>query len=176
MTAIIERSPIHAGGSRDDRKSLAFHRSLGLLVASVGVLGVLLDSSRMQTYASWINIHALFGSLLWLWVVIRFHGRIRRSLHASPTEIRAFTRRLSRTVYLLLYFLMCVKQIASIARFTPDRTTIGSAEDFQVYLAYGVLALVTIHGLAALWRHVCFRSDGTPAVAALARHDPRMIS
>jgi cytochrome b561 len=176
MIEKTERLPIRAAGSRDDGRSVAFHRSLGLLVASVGVLGLLLDSSRKHTYASWINIHALFGSLLWFWVVIRFHERSRRSLHDSPTDIRAFSRRLSRTVYLLLYFLMCVKQITGIATFTPDRTMIGSAEEFQVYLAYGVLALVTIHGLAALWRHVCFRSHGTSAVAALARHGPRMIS
>jgi cytochrome b561 len=142
-----------------------------LVVLVVGIFGLLRDSWAKPALESWFNVHALFGLLLCLSVVARFYWGLRRPALVSPIDLDAFTRHLSRMVYLLLYGLMGAKQLIGIATFlwhggtfdfgwfqvnpriAHHRTIFASVEDFQVYLAYGVLALIIIHVLAAVWRH-----------------------
>jgi len=69
-----------------------------------------------------------------------------------PADIRALSRHLSRTVYLLLYVLMFCDLTIGILPGTPHHRAIyGPAVEFQSYLAYGLLALVAIRALSALY-------------------------
>jgi cytochrome b561 len=114
--------------------------NLTLLAVIAGIAAVVQDSLAKSAPASYMNLHALFGALLWASVVARFHRRLHQSPRMLPIDIREFSRHLSRLVYLMLYILMLARLI------------IGSpaAPDFQGYLGYGLIALITIRVLAAV--------------------------
>jgi cytochrome b561 len=122
-----------------------------LLVLAVGLLGLIQE-----------NLHLLFGVLLWAWVVARFYRRVRQAPAMSAGDIRTLVRELSRYVYLLLYVLMFFRIASSILRAAPHRPLFGPTEDFQSYLACGVIALATIHALAALLRHFGVQGEKAP--------------
>jgi cytochrome b561 len=104
----------------------------------------------------------LFGPLLLGLVISRFCWWLKYSPSSHTAEVREFSRQLSRMVYLVLYLVIGVKQIAGIVNFvwlggTPgfellrdgDRGAAGfamlvPATDCQVILAYGLIALVLI--------------------------------
>jgi len=143
MTADRHRSP-HSTTMRPD---------FALLVLA-GLLSLIHDTWMKPGPAAWLNAHFLFGALLCAWVVVRYYRRIRRIPRMQPSDIREFSRHLSRLVYLLLYLLMLFSLTVRFLRYLVHRPAIGSVEDFQVYLAFGVLALVIIHALAALCRQL----------------------
>jgi hypothetical protein len=121
--------------------ALAARSEFGLLL--LGSLGTLaLPTGR------W-----MFGAMLYGWVLMRFHRRLRQEPGMEPRELRTFTRHLSRLIYLLLYLMMLFS--LGLRWLRP--------EDFQVYLVHGVLALVAIHALGSLCRHLpaqCARLSG----------------
>jgi len=47
--------------ARHDNGAIAFHWTMAVLIAVVGVLGLLHDSWPKGAQAFWINIHALVG-------------------------------------------------------------------------------------------------------------------
>jgi cytochrome b561 len=128
-----------------------------LCVIFTGALGLLYDSWVYPRQAACHEVHALFGMLLNVSIIASFYSGMKYSPRLAPVDIRAFSRRLSRRVFLLLYMLMGLKLLIIAAQ----RSNIESIEDFQGYLAYGVIALVVIHALAARWRRLATR--GTPA-------------
>ena len=134
-------------------RSTAFDTGLALLVVFIGILGLFHDSWAANTRGSWINIHALFGALLWASVIVRFYGRVKHSRPMPLTDIAVFSRQLSRMVYLLLYILLGIHQIICCAAFMWRGGTTGMGEDLRSYLGYGLIALITIHVLAARCRH-----------------------
>jgi cytochrome b561 len=101
---------------------------------------------------------ALFALLLAGLLAARFHWWLRCSPPASAADIRLFSRGLSRTVYLALYLIIGAKQIVNIIDWLSNGG--GPAQDLgmlkptgQVFLVYGVAALVLIRVLAYLtWR------------------------
>jgi cytochrome b561 len=110
-------------------------------------------------------VQALFGVAIWLYVVARFYQRLHRSPPMLPSDLYAFSRRLSRVVYALLYTLMLVRLAIGIWRAAPDHPLQIPFDDFQGYLAWGVLAIVTIHALSAACRHFFMNSAAMPAPA-----------
>jgi cytochrome b561 len=107
-----------------------------------------------------VNLHVLFGALLWICVVARFYRRVHQAASMLPDELRALVRTLSRFIYLLLYILMFFRIATGIVRGAPHQPIFAPAEDFQGYLAGGLIALATIHALAALYRYFCFHGAG----------------
>ena len=148
-----------AGTDRFSRISEAFHANLAPLAAVVGVLGLIHDSWPIPMPHRG-NLHVLFGSLLWLCVVARFYRRFRLEPRMSIADIRPFSRRLSRLVYLLLYLLMCCQLIIGILSDAPHRSLQQINEGFQVYLGCGLLALLTIQVLAVLSRYWLMHGAG----------------
>jgi cytochrome b561 len=112
------------------------------VVLTAGLLGLVYE-----------NVRALFGVLLWACVVARFYRRVRQPRPLLPDDMRNLVRGLSRSVYLLLYVLIFFRIVIGIVRAAPHRAIFGPVEDFQSYLAYGLISLATIHALAALCRH-----------------------
>jgi cytochrome b561 len=157
--------------------AIAFHWVMFLLVVGVGVLGLLHDSWPKRTQSFWINVHAVFGLLLWVLLVARFWWRIRHVPPPAPPDAGEFSRRLSGPVHLVLYALMFIIPIVGIVTFVwhgrilnfglfqvnfgikSNRAIFHPTEDIHGYLAYGLFALAGLHALAAFWHHF-IRHDG----------------
>jgi|SRR5882672_110379 len=131
----------------------ALHSGLALLVLAAGLLGLFHDSRQIPLRHPG-SLHALFGALLLIFVAVRFYQHVHRTPRMPPADIRAFSRYMSRTVYLLLYVLMFFDLIIGMWPGAPRRAAYGPAVDFQSYLAYGVLALVAIRALCALYPNI----------------------
>jgi cytochrome b561 len=158
MIVDAERSLLSAvGARRRKRQGIVLHLVAAVLVVFVGVLGLLDDSWLRNLLASWINVHALFGLLLWGLVVWRFYGRARQDPPMRRAEIRSLSRRLSRMVYLLLYLVIGTKQVLAIATLVRHggTLTLEPTKDFQAILLYGLITLIIIRILAVwVWLHV----------------------
>jgi cytochrome b561 len=127
-------------------KPVELTRWLTVLVCAVGVVGLILDSWPRPAHGTWINLHPLFGMLLFTSVLVQF----QRHSHS--------VRQLSRAVYLSLYVLFGVNQLVRIGATLWNSQAYGAShpailqppENVRDYLAYGILALLSIHMLAAL--------------------------
>ena len=151
-----------------------------VLVVIVGVLGLLHDSWPRQTQTFWINVHALIGISLWLVLLARFGYRLRHSPPPLPSDIGAFSRRLSSPVHFALYALMFAIPIVGFVSFIyhgrvlhfglfdfnsgiqKNPAIFEPTEDIHGYLAYALFALAGLHALAALWHHLVLH-DGVLA-------------
>jgi cytochrome b561 len=169
--------------------AIAFHWAMFVLVVIAGVLGLLHDSWPKQTQGFWINAHALIGILLWLVLLARFGYRLRHSPPTLPSDIGAFSRRLSRPAHLALYGLMFITPIIGFVTFiyhgrifhfgifelnfgiTKDPAIFEPTEDIHGYLAYALFALASLHVLAAIW-HQFILHDGVLARIWITRRRP----
>lgn len=150
MISTSRHSPLAAiGGWRHPSASGILQTGLQLLVIVVGALGLIHDSQTGSARLATTYLHHLFGVLLWLWVIARFHNRVNELPRMQANDVRAFARHLSRQVYLLLYGLMFLK-LSLAALYSVPHGAPFVPEQFQSYLAWGVLALITIHASAAL--------------------------
>jgi cytochrome b561 len=157
--------------------AIAFHWVMVVLIAVVGILGLLHDSWPKTTQSLWINIHALIGLLIWLLLIARFWWRSAHPPPALPPEVGGLARRLSAPVHRLLYALIFVIPIIGMVTFIwhgraldfgafqvkfgvrSNRAIFHPTEDLHGYLAYALFALAGMHALAALWHHF-IRGDG----------------
>jgi cytochrome b561 len=138
-------------------------------IGLVGILALMQDSWPIALLHRDV-LHVLFGVLLWIWVVARFYAYQFRSARL-PTDLRALARNLSRRVFLLLYAMMFLRLIIEICRDASRPMSLALA-DFQVYLAAGCIALVTIHLLAALCRYAA--AHQTPVSMVLSQRNGRL--
>jgi cytochrome b561 len=158
-------------------QAIALHWLLAVLVIGVGTLGLLHDSWPKGSQAFWINVHALGGLLLWVFLLWRFGLRLKQPPPPLPADFSVAAKRLALTVHLLLYALLFITPIIGMVTFiwhgrvldlgfyrlnfgvTKDRAVFEPTEDIHGYLAYAIFALAALHILAALWHHFCKR-DG----------------
>lgn len=144
-------------------------RWLGLPLCAVGIAGLLQDSWPVVQLPSGVNLHAIFGAMLWLTVVTQFGLASLAGPPLGAAGVHELCRRLSRRVYLLLYVLFGVSQIVLMAPILWDSGAHGavhpaatpSPENLRDYLAYGVFALLTLHALAAARCHALKRMAAT---------------
>lgn len=141
-----------------------------LLAVAVGVLGLLGASWQRQALESWINIHALFGLLLCGLVLAAYHWRIKHSPRMLSGNVRELSRHLSRIVYLMLYVVIGVREVIVIinglwhggavdfnlfgehSRHGLDDRGFDPKDDFQLFFASGLFALIFVRALAfRLW-------------------------
>jgi len=166
-----------AGSPAYNRGAIVLHWTVALLVAWVGVLGLLHDSWPKRSHLYWINVHALFGLALWLLVVARYGWRLAHPVPSLPADIGAVYRHLSRVAHLTLYVLLFITPIIGVVAFVwhgrqlnlglfavnvgvaSNRAVFEPAEDLHGYLAYALFALAAVHISAALWHHFVKR-DG----------------
>jgi cytochrome b561 len=143
--------------------------AFAFLVSTVGIVGLVHDSWPKSVQVQWLNLHAVFGLLLWIMVVAQFQQARSGSL-VQGADLRSICRQLSRAVYFLLYILFGANQIVRYAVFLWNRAAIGAAhpaivqpvENLRDYLAYGIVALLTIRALTALHGHMLKRA-GLPS-------------
>jgi len=132
-----------------------------ILVTMLGVAGLLAEASPIAHPIGTMCIDLLFGLALWTQVALRFYRRVKQSPAMQPSEVKAFSRRLSRMVYLLLYVLVFARQ--AILMLSPvwrggaiggfHRALWSPSQTFPPFLVYGLAALVLINGLTAWWNH-----------------------
>jgi cytochrome b561 len=174
--AVLSLNPWTHASSRQ-RTLKALFGCGALLVATIGVLGLLDGSWPRKMLESWINIHALFGLLLCGLVIARYQWHLGHSPCMLPTEIRELSRDLSRIVYLLLYVVMGIRQSIGIInsiwhggavefnlfddrlRNGPDRASWNPRDDFQLFLATGIFVLIVVRVFAfRLWLRTAERA------------------
>jgi cytochrome b561 len=132
---------------------------------AVGIAGLLRDSWPGALYLPRINLHAIFGALLWILMVAQFRQASLTGPALCGASVHELSRGLSRRVYLLLYVLFGASQLVRIAAILWNSGTQGGLhpailtppENLRDYLAYGVFALLTIHILAAMQYHALKR-------------------
>jgi cytochrome b561 len=159
----------------------ALYGCIALVVVVIGVLGLLRGSWPRQMLESWINIHVQFGLLLCGLALAHCQWRIKHSSRMLPADVRELSRHLSRLVYLLLYLVIGAREIIGILgssqhggavdfnlfdeRFRgPDHPGFNAKDDFQLFLASGLFALIFVRVLAfRLWlrsvKHAAFRES-----------------
>jgi hypothetical protein len=143
---------------------------VALFVLVVGTAGLMAPSWPRQLIDSWINIHLLFGLLLSGWVVVRFQRCVGVSPSLLPADVRGLSRQVSRIVYCVLYGVIGLKQTISIVsslwhggavdfslfderlRHGPDTREFDLHDDFQLFLASGLIPLFIVRVMAfRLW-------------------------
>jgi cytochrome b561 len=153
-----------------ERMLTALYGCTGLVTVAIGVLGLQGDAWLRQVLEAWINIHVLFGLLLCGLVLARCRWRIERSPRMLTADIRELSRHLSRIVYLLLYVVIGMRVVIGMLialwhggpvdftlfdprfRHGPDSAAFGPGDDFQLFFASGLFALLFVRVLAfTLW-------------------------
>jgi len=162
-----------------------FHGGIALAAVVIGVLGLPGTSLLRKSFESWMDIHALFGLLLCCLVFARYRECVPHSSRLSSAEIRRLSRHLSCLVYLLLYTVLAARQIIGIFnsawhggavdfnlldphfRRGPDHAGWNPNDDFQLFLATGLLALIFVRVLAfRLWLRCVERTAPRKAAPA----------
>jgi len=152
------------------REDTALYCGLGGLVVLLGVLGLLPDSWLAGVVQSKTAFHALFGLLLCGLVVVRFRWWLKNSPPAHALDIRQFSRRLSRMVYLVLYLVTGAMEVINIigpqqggVRPTRAISLLLPTPDSQAFLTWGLVALVSIRVLAFWsWRRLVRAGGARP--------------
>jgi cytochrome b561 len=157
--------------------AIGFHWATFVLVAVVGVLGLLHDSWLHDTQALWINVHAVIGIFLWFLILARVWWRARHAPPAPPESLSERARQLSKLTHLLLYGLLLITPIIGIITFVyhgrvfdfgifeidcgikKNRAIFHPTQDIHGYLAYAIFGLVGLHALAVFWHQFRLR-DG----------------
>src|SRR5271163_3981667 len=119
-----------------------------LLVCVAGIACLVRDSWPRPIES--INFHAVFGVLLWIMVVVKFHQRARSSSLADAEDFRLVSRQLSRSVYILLYVVFGAEQVIRAGAIFWNSVEFGASrpaipqppENLRDFLVYGIVALV----------------------------------
>jgi cytochrome b561 len=158
-----------------------------MLTVAVGVLGLMDASWRKTMLDSWINIHALFGLLLCGLLFNRYQWCVEHSAPMLPADVSELSRHLSRIVYLFLYVVIGARLSISIVnslwhggavdfnlfderfRHGPDSEAFDPRDDFQQFVASGLLAIAFVRVLAyRLWLRSIERTARSNATMELA--------
>jgi type IV secretory pathway TrbD component len=181
MAAQAERMLSSLAYAYSRERMLTFlYGCIALLAVAIGVMGLLGASWPRQMLESWINIHALFGLLLCGLALARCRWRVKHSPRLLAADIRELSRHLSRIVYLMLYLVVGVREVISILdsfwhggpvdfnlfderfRNGPDYPGFNPKDDFQLFVASGLFALIVVRLLAfRLW----LRSEERAAIS-----------
>ena len=168
MAAQADRS-LHpfAHACTRERTLTALYGCTALVTVAIGVLGLQGHSWLRQMLETRVDIHAQFGLLLSGLVFTRYRWCVGQP-RMLPADIRGLSRHLSRIVYLILYLVIGVREIIAILnslwhggaidfnlfdnriRNGPDHASWVPDDDFQMFFASGLLALLFVRVLA-LW-------------------------
>jgi cytochrome b561 len=143
---------------------VALYGCAAIFTVGVGVLGLVPTSSVLGLYGWRIAIHALFALLMCSLVFARYQWCVKYSAPTSPDDIQGLARHLSRIVYLLVYAVLGVRLIVSIAssiwhgatidldpfdkRFSSGSVTSDTDADFRQYLMACLVARAFVSVLA----------------------------
>ena len=117
------------------------------IVIAVGFSGLTRNFWLRDLVEPWINVHWLFGILLFAWLASHIVVTLKHSRHMQAHDIHTMSRQLSRTAYLVLYAVIGLKLSFSLitAAWTGvPATLIDPKNDYQMCLASGLVALCLV--------------------------------
>jgi cytochrome b561 len=168
MAAQAGSSPHPAHSWSRETMPTALYGCIALVTVAIGVLGLSGDSWPREALESGIDVHTLFGLLLCGLILARCRGLVARLPHMPAN--RELSRHLSRIVYLFLYVVIGVREVIGIlnslwhggpvdftlldarSRQGPDHAGFNPKDDFQMFFASGLFALIFVRVLVfTLW-------------------------
>ena len=155
--------------------AITFHWLVAVMVAGLFSVGLYMETLPGKQQDPWVNIHACTGLVFTAIVIARLVWRLGHTPPPLPEGTGALSRLASTPVHWILYALMLVICIPGIIAFVwhartfnfgvmsfdfgikSDRTMFKPAENIHSLIAYGIVALATLHGVAALFHHYVLR-------------------
>jgi hypothetical protein len=162
---------LSAATGRDGRSNIAARNSAQIGVAMLGLAAVATECWPDSHAAIRLCLETLFGLSLWAFIIVRHRRHVARTPHMQPCDMRAFSRRLSRRLYCMLYLLVFARQAILLSRLAWrgdtaalhqfqhgsmtafDHAIFAASRPFPYFLLYGLAALLVINGLAVLWNY-----------------------
>jgi len=128
------------------------------------------DDSQVRLFL--ITLHRSLGTFVMLLVIARLAVRWRVSSKYALDELSGLTRKISVAVHSALYFLLFALPLSGWLQASAagkpvkllgllplpmliekDRDFAEQIADIHEYMAWTLIALVTLHAVAALWHH-----------------------
>ena len=157
--------------------AILLHWLVAVLICVVGGIGLAYGSVPRSTRPFWLNLHATVGVLMTLAIAGRIACRIlQKAPIFAPVEPKALENA-SKALHALMYVLMCAIPATGLVAFiwhgrifhfgaidldlaiASTRTVYQPAQSIHVWLAYGFIAAVTLHILAAIWHQFFLRDN-----------------
>jgi len=169
FTAKASRLPAFLEAASLQDRASAVQRHMAYSVVIVGAYGQLHDSLIPQL-SPWSNLHVVFGLFLLCSTTMGAYTSVGRLAPGSARDILT-TRQLARLVYLMLYSLAGLRELANISAYlwhggTFDlgwvvvgnrgagaQPSLSNMDSFQIYVIYGVVAVFIIRAKAMVFRH-----------------------
>ena len=141
-------------------------------VVAVGVAGLSASCWLRKVTEPWVNIHLLFCLLLSGWLISHAHMRVRQLRLVHPSDVDLMSRHISRLAYLVMYAVvgtkMCFGLVAAAGSgsfaptdepfFThPVSGLFDPNDDYQMFLASGLIALVVVRAMVRRLRLRCLQ-------------------
>jgi cytochrome b561 len=123
------------------------HWALAIFAVTVGIFDG--GSSPATSHAFLQEVHPLFGLLLLALVVSQFYWRGKYWQAARASDLRVFSRRLVRVVFLLVYIVILAR-LALLYMGPVSSRTDAVGNHLGGYVVCGAGALLTIRFLAGL--------------------------
>ena len=153
---------------------------LAALTLAIGVLGLNHQSPARHWVETCVNIHALFGALLYALIIAGYLRRLRRSSAMRAGDAAELSRQLARLVYLILYLAIAIRQGMSIVgcllhggaldfnlfderlRTHFDSMGVDPGDDLQLLVLTSISAIVLVKVLGYRLRLRCAERTATP--------------
>lgn len=163
--------------ARHTSSAILLHWLVAVLIVVVGGIGLAYGSVPRPTRPFWLNLHATVGVLMTLAIAGRIACRIFQKPPAFATGESKVLESASKGVHSLMYVLMCAIPATGLVAFiwhgrifhfgafdldlavASTRSVYHPAQSIHVWLAYGFIAAITLHVLAALWHQFFLRDN-----------------
>jgi cytochrome b561 len=135
-----------------------------------------------------LEAHRQLGMLVLFAAVLRITARLRVGLADHAPDLAAALRRTAGAAHVLLYGLLialplvgwalcsahgislaCLGVMHLPSLVSPDSELADTLSDYHIWLAWGLLALVAAHVVAALWHHFVRRDAVLTAMSPIRR-------
>ncbi|MFO0456298.1 MAG: cytochrome b [Alphaproteobacteria bacterium] len=164
---------------RYDRVAVALHWLMAICIIGMLLLGFFWEdiaSRDLKIFA--INFHKSLGLTLLLLAFFRLYWRLRHPAPALPETMPTLERKAARTAHIALYVLMIAiplsgwMYVSALAKYPTvyfglftiphlpiPKSMKGFFYESHELLAYGLIALLSLHLLAAMKHHFFDKND-----------------
>lgn len=157
--------------------AMAFHWSMAVLIAVVGIVGLLFDDMPKGFKGQMVNLHAVFGCVILVLLAGRIWWRVTHRPPPLPARTGRFSRQASALGHLVLYALMGLVPLAGLVyQFARARgidfglfqiaplldqklTFVRTLGNVHSLSAYVLLVLAAGHIMAALAHQYVFKDQ-----------------
>ncbi len=162
---------------RYDLVAIVLHWMIAVLVLVVGALGLSFEAIPRASRLFYINLHTTIGLVMFGLILMRLLWRLTHPVPAVDEKWSRLVVLASNLTHKALYGLMLAAPIVGIIAYVwhgrvfnfglfkldfairSQKSIYEAAEGLHEALAYGLMGLVALHVLGALWHHFIAR-DG----------------